>query len=768
MTNNSRRDSGTPETMSASLNTLTSIFVDGIPLNSQVILDRLAQMDVTSRMSTVLHLRNLRLCSQDSHALEFLLESIKEAKSHEIAACFQFAQDMKLTDKPFLEWYHLMARVIHIKPENLQESTQHLQILCDGLRTGHHYLFDFYFELAPEVRQTVVTAYRISHLPSKYLDVFERRALLKALSETPDSEVMLTCAQQTCKTMEIPGSDLELIYKTILAINPDDRHTIVDLALRLPLEGCTSEHWSSSVAALAGIGNVSSCESIVDATIAAATPNSPWPELPSLFASLEEVAPHERISVAKYAFKLLDMLDIPRPHAEIIRELAKLSLLNQEHLTELVWDWHLFLGPRSMPWDLVLILAQMPVPEREEFGHHLWRVSGLLGRHFRSRFMTLATFQGDRNALVDFIEPILRLAQSSTDFEPLTQIPVGDREDMSEACALMLPEVRRDDRNLAINDLLAVPAGRRLARVQELFRIGRLGRWQVFHVADPPDQNVHNNQNVHNQNVNNAQTVHNSVWIEAISRATKSLIESGPLIANIDRNKVLDELEHYLNGLTQSEDPHERETVLRFDGHATAIDNALGVVSGDHRERHRNQNLRTNEPYDLIDGQIGLGDLTALVWKSIENYHDQSKSMQELENDRANMRYGVFSALAQCVDDRGRRVCGVGFTSRLLRALQGYFPSVRIDDENSKATRAQIMTLAGYRLQREFPLGEDEPEIELIRRFYDDVMEETEHIHAKNTDVYNDVEQDLNELLRLTFDSWDAFQTNRQQDGPGE
>lgn len=76
--------------------------------------------------------------------------------------------------------------------------------------------------------------------------------------------------------------------------------------------------------------------------------------------------------------------------------------------------------------------------------------------------------------------------------------------------------------------------------------------------------------------------------------------------------------------------------------------------------------LMSNSEYD---DEFGLGQLAAAIWKLADQKPD----------DKENIVYSFYKALAECIEEDGHRVCSIGISQRLVTVLQGYFDEVSVD-----------------------------------------------------------------------------------------
>jgi hypothetical protein len=90
-----------------------------------------------------------------------------------------------------------------------------------------------------------------------------------------------------------------------------------------------------------------------------------------------------------------------------------------------------------------------------------------------------------------------------------------------------------------------------------------------------------------------------------------------------------------------------------------------------------------NEKYPLGTGEkIGVGDLLALAWHQVTSEPDPGKK---------NL-HALLTALAQCIEDDGHRVCVYGFAERLMKVF--------VEDHVGAdyAPPAQLLTMAGLEI----------------------------------------------------------------------
>jgi hypothetical protein len=147
--------------------------------------------------------------------------------------------------------------------------------------------------------------------------------------------------------------------------------------------------------------------------------------------------------------------------------------------------------------------------------------------------------------------------------------------------------------------------------------------------------------------------------------------------APLNTAEILAQLSGFLERV-RSKEPTP-EVFLRKRAGASELDNALWVLQGD-RDPFTDHTscLQSNSEVNLMGLPVRLGELCAQVWHAISQYQ-AAPSATLRRSHRRSMRHSMVLALAQCREDDGHRVCGVGVSQRLLTVLQGYYPGIHVD-----------------------------------------------------------------------------------------
>jgi hypothetical protein len=188
--------------------------------------------------------------------------------------------------------------------------------------------------------------------------------------------------------------------------------------------------------------------------------------------------------------------------------------------------------------------------------------------------------------------------------------------------------------------------------------------------------------------------------------------------------------------------------------------NALRALAGPRQPDDYSDSVRANPPYDLGPVQMGLGDITALIWTAIDRYQPNGTSQETIRKDQALMRYHVFKALSQCIEDDGHRVCSVGYAQRIVTALQGFYPNeVRVDDDAvhmQDAARIGVVpqvffTQLAQAFDRSHPESQ-EPTPQRIRTFGDNTIAQAIEAYGANAPQVAQVARMLEEYIQITYD----------------
>ena len=124
------------------------------------------------------------------------------------------------------------------------------------------------------------------------------------------------------------------------------------------------------------------------------------------------------------------------------------------------------------------------------------------------------------------------------------------------------------------------------------------------------------------------------------------------------------------------------------------------------------------------------------------------------------MRYHVFKALSQCIEDDGHRVCSVGYAQRIVTALQGfYLKEVRIDGDylhTQDPARTTIVpqvffTHQAQRFDRSLIDGQ-ETAAEDLRAFGENTMNQAREAYGADAPQLAQVVNMLEEYIRIAHD----------------
>jgi hypothetical protein len=193
---------------------------------------------------------------------------------------------------------------------------------------------------------------------------------------------------------------------------------------------------------------------------------------------------------------------------------------------------------------------------------------------------------------------------------------------------------------------------------------------------------------------------------------------------------------------------------------ATEQTNAMRTLMGPRQPDDYSDSVSTNTPYDLGPMRMGLGDITALIWTAIDRYQPNDTPQETILKDQDLMRYHVFKALSQCIEDDGHRVCSVGYAQRIVTALQGFYPNeVRVDDDSvhmQDAARIGVVpqvffTQLAQAFDRSHPEGQ-EPTPQRIRAFGDNTIHQAIEAYGANAPQVAQVARMLEEYIQITYD----------------
>jgi hypothetical protein len=142
----------------------------------------------------------------------------------------------------------------------------------------------------------------------------------------------------------------------------------------------------------------------------------------------------------------------------------------------------------------------------------------------------------------------------------------------------------------------------------------------------------------------------------------------------VNRNRNIINVGLYISHLAHRQGADAQTLSLsRIRGGATEKENALRVLAGQAHPQDFTLSLTHNPSYTMANGeQIGLGDLTAMVWHGIGTHQSASGDKHTTLLEQDLMRHSLVLALAQSIEDDGHRVCGQGLSQRLVVPLQGY------------------------------------------------------------------------------------------------
>jgi hypothetical protein len=192
-------------------------------------------------------------------------------------------------------------------------------------------------------------------------------------------------------------------------------------------------------------------------------------------------------------------------------------------------------------------------------------------------------------------------------------------------------------------------------------------------------------------------------------------------------------------------------------GQSTELENFMRTLDGPRQRGDFSRSMVENPRYYLHDNQyIGLGALTARLWKFIDNYRGFETDNEEIESAKVSMRYGVFRAIADCIEDDGHRVCGVGLSQRLILVAQGRCNGVHVDDRPTPAAFLNHAALSYFKYQ----LKEREPTDQEIETFFRETDEQSQALYGDDEFEENDIKvkyhdrlhSDLLAFLGMSYD----------------
>jgi hypothetical protein len=176
---------------------------------------------------------------------------------------------------------------------------------------------------------------------------------------------------------------------------------------------------------------------------------------------------------------------------------------------------------------------------------------------------------------------------------------------------------------------------------------------------------------------------------------------------------ALDAIESHIKTLSDAKVKPEVLDTIR--GGATELENALRTLQGKHRIGDFAVAIRNKPPFKLQDGKsITLDELCAYEWTAIERYQAPSGRLEDTERDQATMKQGIVMALAQCIEDDTHRVCGVGFSERLISVLAGHYPFVQV----KFVTRAERETAVFREVFQELAAQEPQPSRQVLQEAF--------------------------------------------------
>jgi hypothetical protein len=160
---------------------------------------------------------------------------------------------------------------------------------------------------------------------------------------------------------------------------------------------------------------------------------------------------------------------------------------------------------------------------------------------------------------------------------------------------------------------------------------------------------------------------------------------------------------------------------------------------------------------------VGMGELCSLIWQAIHRFRDPEQSWAQTCQTRANMRYALVCALAECHEQKGI-VCPVGISQRLLTVLQGYLPfSIDGVDEGAHPQAVVTYMLQSFSHQcqkQEDALSSEEQRLDYERGmlervdvFYQAAMQSgTELFEGRQAD-FDTFKTHLATALKLTYEA---------------
>ena len=157
-------------------------------------------------------------------------------------------------------------------------------------------------------------------------------------------------------------------------------------------------------------------------------------------------------------------------------------------------------------------------------------------------------------------------------------------------------------------------------------------------------------------------------------------------------------------------------TRVRGRTQATERENALRTLTGA---------SRPGDYSEAVTADRQFTELTGLVWQAIAAAPEQ---------DRHNMQHSLVLALAQCIEDDGHRVCGVGQQQRFVNVV-----------EAQALTPSQKLTA----LSEEFAKEHAEPSAAQVRNFETHALGEAAALYGAGSPDLQDFTQQLRAYLQL-------------------
>ncbi|KAF2154512.1 hypothetical protein K461DRAFT_291444 [Myriangium duriaei CBS 260.36] len=543
---------------------------------------------------------------------------------------------------------------------------------------------------------------------------------------------------------------LDHYIHTVLRIRlTDQEKSVLPLVPQLPPKDARLADCRDVMSALLSIQGTTRRANIVIAARAAVNQSLPisWARggillWAPLLSALSQVPDQELMWFAQQARSLTMNGDSGDVIGHTIRTLAKVPVNERQEFVNTVV--RLQGATTELHWEdrPVFVLGEMGHRERTTFVEQLLRLLPLDDMDFAEGFLAFAEYEYDRATFVTFVEEARRSifgndtgVSSMMEVGLLLEVNPEDRAESLVAFARLI-ELPWDERLDALEQVIDSPVGSRKEFAESI-------------VADFADQDPDNEQpqtmaEAYRQRTDN---VMGGRRRRAIDICATSLFATFPdeEIDKLDHNRVLDDVEAYLNDRAYNGTAAEREVFQRKRDDATELENAQRVINGLHGGENLGINLRANPRFHYGGRDIGLGTLTALVWETINNYQSPSTDPVKSEQDKMSMRYSVFRALSQCIEGR-HCVCDIGFTARLMGVLQGYVPFIRLDRQ---VTPQGIV--AAYSQAFDISLNGREPEYSELASFYTRTLQEAQAIYPPGSDGYATMEQHLREHFRITY-----------------